>query len=96
MLIKTLLAATASLVVLGPPRISVQTTNVPGNAVAIINADYHTEEDEARIYGTLYSMTGGRRTDRVLTLEKIDAHHYRLPRSWTTTEPVVVVVGVTD
>ena len=94
MLIKTLLAATASLVVLGPPRIAVQTTNLTGNSVAMIVADYHTDEDEARVYGTLYTMASGRRADRAIALEKVDAHRYRVPRSWTTTEPVVLVVGV--
>lgn len=94
MLTRTLLAATASLALFGPPRITVQTANLAGNAVATIHADYHTEESDARIYGTLYGMTAGRRTDRALTLERIDAHHYRLSRSWTTTEPLVVVVGV--
>lgn len=94
MLIKTLLAATASLAVFGPPRIAVQTTNLTGNAVALITADYHTEEAEARVYGTLYSITAGQRADRVVALEKLDAHRYRVPRSWTTTEPVVLVVGV--
>ena len=94
MLIKTLLAAAVSLAVFGPPRIAVQTTNLTGNAVALIVADYHTEEADARVYGTLYTMASGARTDRAIALEKVDAHRYRVPRSWTTTEPVVLVVGV--
>jgi hypothetical protein len=94
MFIKTLLAATASLALFGPPRIAVQTTNVTGNAVAIITADYHTEEADARVYGTLHTIASGQRATRAIALEKLDAHRYRVPRSWTTTEPVVVVVGV--
>lgn len=94
MLIKTLLAATASLTMFGPPRIAVQTTNVTGNAIAVITADYHTEEADARVYATLHTLSSGQRTGRAIALEKVDAHRYRVPRSWTTTEPLVLVVGV--
>lgn len=94
MLTRTLLAATITTLFLGPPRIAVQTTDVPGGGLAMITADYHTDEAEARIYGTLHRIDQGRRVERAVTLEKVTAHRYRLTRSWTGTEPVVVVVGV--
>lgn len=94
MIARTLLTAAISMLLLGPPRIAVQTTNLPGDALAMVTADYHTDEDDARIYGTLYSINQGQRVDRAISLEKVAEHRYRLTRSWTGTEPVVVVVGV--
>jgi hypothetical protein len=94
MLIKTLLAATASLVVLGPPRIAVTTTNLPANALAMIEAHYHTEAKDARVYATLYTWSGNQRAEQSVALAKVDEHRYRLDRIWNVTTPVVLVVGV--
>ena len=94
MITKTLLATAAAMLLIGPPRIAVQTTDLTGNALAMVTADYHTDEDEARIYGTLYSINQGQRVDRSITLEKVGDHRYRVNRTWTGTEPMVLVVGV--
>lgn len=94
MLIKTLLAATSTLLLWGPPRIAVQTANLTGDAVAVVDAHYHTPEADARVYGTLYSWTGGRRVERQIALEKLAEYRYKVSRSWTSTEPMVLVLGV--
>lgn len=94
MITRTLLAAAATSLLLGPPRIAVQATDLPADALAMITADYHTDEAEARVYGTLYRVEQGRRVDRPVALEKLSAHRYRLPRAGLGTEAVVVVVGV--
>jgi hypothetical protein len=94
MLAKTLLAATASMLLVGPPRIAVQTNGLTGDAIAMVDVHFHTDEDEARIYGTAYTLAGGRRVDRTIPLDRIDASHYRVRRTWTSTDPMVLVLGV--
>jgi hypothetical protein len=94
MLMKTILASTVSLLLIGPPRIAVQTTNQTGSALATIDAHFHTEEKDARVYATLYSWAGNQRTERTVALARLDEHRYRLDRTWVSTTPVVVVVGV--
>jgi hypothetical protein len=94
MLARTLLAAASSLLLLGPPRIAVQTTNLGAGEVARVEAHFHTEEREARVYGTAYSWSRGQRLERDVPLERIDAEHYRVRRSWDAGIPVVLVLGV--
>lgn len=94
MLSKLLLSTTTTMLLLGPPRIAVQTTNLTGDAVAVITADYHTDEDDARIYATLYTNDGGERRERTITMNKLDAHRFRITRSLVGTDPGVLVVGV--
>ena len=94
MFAKSLLVTGASLVLLGPPRIAVQTDNLSGNALAMIDAHYHTDAKDARVYATLYSWTGNQRTERSVPLSNVAEYRYRLDRTWTTSTPVVLVVGV--
>jgi hypothetical protein len=94
MLPKILLVATASTLLLGPPRIAVHTGSLSGNALAVVEAHYHTDKDDARVYATLYGWNSGQRTERSVPLAKLDEHRYRLDRTWTTTTPMVLVVGV--
>jgi hypothetical protein len=94
MLAKTLFAAAASMLLVGPPRIAVQTTNLTGDTIAMVEAHFHTDEDEARVYGTAVTLVSGRRVDRTIPLDRIDASHYRVRRTWTSTEPMVLVLGV--
>jgi hypothetical protein len=94
MLAKSLIAATTSLLLLGPPRIAVQTTNLAPGEFARIEAHFHTEEKEARVYGTVHSVVDGRRQAVVLPLDRIDAQHYRVRQSWGASTPVVLVLGV--
>jgi hypothetical protein len=91
---RTLIAAVASLVVLGPPRIAVQTTNLAPGELARVDAHFHTDEDEARVYGTAYRWVNGARSEAVVPLERIDAQHYRVRRTWDANTPVVLVLGV--
>jgi hypothetical protein len=94
MLAKTLLAATSSLLLIGPPRITVQTANLAAGEIARVEAHFHTDEREARIYGTAYSWSRGERVERDVPLERVDAEHYRVRRSWDAATPVVLVLGV--
>jgi hypothetical protein len=94
MIPKLALAATASLLLLGPPRIAVQTSNLAAGEFARIEAHFHTDEEEARVYGTVYSWRNGQRAETDLPLERIDAQHYRVRRSWDAAIPVVLVLGV--
>ena len=48
-----------------------------------MTADYHTDEEDARIYGTLYSMNQGQRVDRAITLEKVAEQRMPLKRLGT-------------
>lgn len=94
MFAKSLLVAAASLVLVGPPRIAVQTDNLSGNTLAMIDAHYHTDAKDARVYATLYSWSSNQRAERPVPLSKLGEHQFRLDRTWTTTAPVVLVVGV--
>lgn len=89
-----LLAAAVPLLVLGPPRIGVSTTRLPANTAAIIEAHYHTDPQEARVYGNAYSWRGGRRIEQPVTLEKAAGDYWHLKQSWDTGQPTVIVVGV--
>lgn len=94
MLLKTaLVTVITAAVTLGPPRIGVSTSNLPAGAVAIAEVHYHTDHDEARVYGTAYGYAQGQRTERVVTLRKLDDHHYRVDNTWGS-EPVALVLGV--
>lgn len=94
MLIKSLALATlAAAVALGPPRIGVRTTNLPAGAVAVAEVHYHTDHDEARVYGTAYTLEAGRRVEREIALRKLDDHHYRVDHTWGA-QAVALVLGV--
>lgn len=94
MLARILIATTAAATILGPPRISVRTSDLPAGAIALVEAHYHTDEDEARVYGTAYAWQDGRRTEQELRLTRRDAHHYTVSRSWPAGQPRVLVLGV--
>jgi hypothetical protein len=94
MLLKSLtFAALGGILLLGPPRIDVRTSNLPAGAIAVAEVHYHTDHDEARVYGTAYGYVQGQRTERVVTLRKMDDHHYRVDNSWGNTA-VALVLGV--
>ena len=94
MLTKSLaLAAIGGLVLLGPPRIAVSTENLPDGAVAVVEAQYHTDHGKARVYGTAYSYAQGKRVERDVALRQLDDHHYRVDASWGAM-PVALAVGV--
>lgn len=94
MLIKSLaVSALAGAVLLGPPRIAVSTDNLPAGAVAMVEAVYHTDHGDARVYGTAYTHESGKRVEREITLRKLDATHYRVDHTWGAT-PVALVVGI--
>ena len=94
MLAKFLIGSTAALLLVGPPRIAVRTSNLPEGAIAVVDAHYHTDHDQARVYGTAYAWQGGRRTEQVVTLDKRDDTRYNVRRSWPLGEPRVLVLGV--
>lgn len=87
------LTATAGTLILGPPRIEVSTDNVPAGALAVIDAHYHTPESDARVYGTAYTWTQGRRVEREIALRKLEGTHYRVDNTWGAV-PVALVLGV--
>ena len=94
MLIKSLAAvAIATAVLLGPPRIAVTTDDLPKGAVAMVEAQYHTDHGDARVYGTAYSHEAGKRIEREVTLRKLDANHYQVNNTWGAM-PVALVLGV--
>jgi hypothetical protein len=94
MLIKTIaVTALAAAVTLGPPRIAVSTSNLPAGAVALIDAHYHTPEADARVYGTAYTWSQGRRVEREVPLRRLEGTHYRLDNTWGAM-PVALVLGV--
>jgi hypothetical protein len=78
---------------LGPPRIDVRTSNLPAGAVAVVEARYHTDHGDARIYGTAYTHERGERIARVVTLRQLDATHWQVDRTWGAMA-VALVVGV--
>lgn len=94
MLIKSLaISVLAAAVTLGPPRITVRTTDLPDGAVALVEAEHHTDHGEARIYGTAYTIEAGQRVEREVALRKLDATRYQVNRTWGAM-PVALVLGV--
>jgi hypothetical protein len=94
MMLKSLAVfAVMPLLLFGPPRIAVTTTDLPAGVVAIVEARYHVPEADARVYATAYRNVGNRREEREVRLTRIDAEHYRLERTWGSW-PAAVVVGV--
>ncbi|HRP07229.1 MAG TPA: hypothetical protein PLL69_01960 [Gemmatimonadales bacterium] len=94
MLIRLLLTTVAPILILGPPRIGVSTARLPANTSAVIEAHYHTDHDEARVYGTAYHWSGGQRIERPVVLEKATGDRWNLRTTWDTARSVVIVVGV--
>lgn len=78
----------------GPPSIEVTTTGQPAGVLATIEAHFHTEADEIRVYGTAYTWNDNQRGERVLRLERVDDSHYRVPDGGTACGPRVLVLGV--